>query len=322
MKLIFLGTPDIAAFILEQMIANNYIPELVVTKEDAPAGRGMKLQPSAVKQVALKHNIHVAQASSLKKNPDVVAQMKAIDPDYIIVVAYGCILSQEVLSIPKSKCINVHASLLPKWRGAAPIQRSLLAGDKVTGVTIMEMDIGLDTGDMLLQEKVAIDKFETHGSLYEKIKIAGSKALINYLDNFTTIASTAQSEDEVTYAEKIQKSEALIDFSKTATEVDLHIRGFNPPGAYTNLDGILYKIWSAEVINFNNKQHIVDESTIVAGTIVQADKHGLIVKCGYDDTMPTFLKVNLLQIAGKPKQNYTFIVSSHNMLGKIFGFQI
>lgn len=322
MRLVFLGTPDIAAFILEQMIANNYIPELVVTKEDAPAGRGMKLQPSAVKQVTLKHNIAVAQASSLKKNPNVVAQIKAIAPDYIIVVAYGCILSQEVLSIPKYKCINVHASLLPRWRGAAPIQRAILAGDKVTGVTIMEMEVGLDTGDMLLQEKVTIDKHETHGSLYEKIKIAGAKALISYLENFTKIMPTVQNEEEVTYAEKIQKSEALIDFSRTAKEIDLHIRGFNPPGAYTYLEGTLYKIWEAEVINFNEQQSFVLEQNLTTGTIVQADKYGLIVKCGDDNKIPTFLKISLLQISGKPKQNYTFIVTSNNISGKIFGSQI
>jgi methionyl-tRNA formyltransferase len=326
MKLVFLGTPDIAAFILQQMIEHSYRPELVITKEDAPAGRGMKLQASAVKQVAIHHNIAVATASSLKKNPNVIEQIKNIDPDYIIVVAYGCILLPEVLSIAKYGCINVHASLLPKWRGAAPIQRSILAGDDITGVTIMQMDSGLDTGNILLQQVVEINTRETHGSLYEKIKIAGSQALIKYLENCNivhgnndygnAILSIPQEHAYASYAAKIQKSEAIIDFNKTAPEVDLHVRGFNPPGAYSYLEGVLYKIWETAVVECD------DNSNSIPGTIVKADRNGLIVKCGICNKISSFLKVIVLQAAGKPKQNYNALVNSSNMIGKIFGEQI
>lgn len=317
MKIIFLGTPDIAAYILEQIIAYEYSPVLVVTKEDTPSGRGMKLQPSAVKEVALAHDIPLAQASSLKKNPQVVEQIRAVQPDLMIVVAYGCILSKEVLEIPKYGCINVHASLLPQWRGAAPIQRSLLADDKITGITIMEMDVGLDTGDILLQQEIVIDSKETHGSLYQKMKQVGADSLLKYLDNRESIIPQKQNEELVTYAEKMQKQEALINFSKPALQVDLHIRGFNPPGSFTYLDGVLYKIWEAEVCQFDHKL----ESNH-GGLIVQSDSKGLIVQCGLENDKPTFLKIHILQIAGKARQNSSTLVQNSDFIGKIFTAQI
>lgn len=316
MRLVFLGTPDLSAFILEEIINHHYIPQLVITKEDAIAGRGMKTKYSAVKQTAYKYQLPLMQANSLKNNTDIVNKIKELAPDYIIVVAYGCILTQEILSI--ASCINVHASLLPKWRGAAPIPRSLLAGDKETGITIMQMDQGLDTGDILLQEKIIVDNDETHGSLYHKMKIIGAKALIKYLDTSDHIQPIAQNNSLATYANKIQKQEGLIDFNQLATKVELHIRGFNPPGAYSYLDGKLYKIWEAEVVELASQNQIELKCFNKPGCIVQANQDGLIVCCGLDGIKTTFLKIHSLQIAGGIKQDYRALIRNNNFLGKIF----
>jgi len=274
LRIVFAGTPEIAKVTLAKMLENGYIPELVLTQPDRPAGRGMKLAASPVKTLAVEHGIEVFQPVSFKKEPLALERIRDLKPDIMIVIAYGLILPQELLDIPALGCINIHVSLLPRWRGAAPIQRAILAGDTETGVCIMQMDAGLDTGGILMQEKIIINSDDTSGSLHDKLAILGGEMLIRFLDNPRSYPVVLQNEAGVSYAHKINKSEAAINWSLPAEEVTRNVRGYNPfPGAYTFLNGILHKIWQAEIVP--------DYTTIVkAGTIITECNDGLLVACG------------------------------------------
>ena len=258
MKLIFSGTPEFASVAMKALVAAGHEIVLVLTQPDRPAGRGMKLQASAVKQFALDKNIPVAQPRSLRldgKFPEEAELGKAaIDKaiadgaEVMVVAAYGLILPQWALTSPKLGCLNIHASLLPRWRGAAPIHRAIEAGDAATGVTIMQMDVGLDTGDMLLRDELPILESDTTGSLHDKLADMGGKLIVQAIATLPQLTATQQPIEGVTYASKIEKAEAAIDWSQSATTITRRIRAFNPfPGAVTTLNGEHVKVWGAEL---------------------------------------------------------------------------
>ena len=262
MKLIFAGTPEFASVAMKALVEAGHEIVLVLTQPDRPAGRGMKLQASAVKQFAVEHHIPVAQPRSLRLDgkfaEEATLGKAAIDKaiadgaQAMIVAAYGLILPQWVLTSPKLGCLNIHASLLPRWRGAAPIHRAIEAGDATTGVTIMQMDVGLDTGDMLLRDELPIlhtgSTVDTTGSLHDKLADMGGALIVKALASLADLKAVKQPEDGITYAHKIEKAEAQIDWSQSAEVITRRIRAFNPfPGAVTSLNGEQIKVWRAEL---------------------------------------------------------------------------
>ena len=258
MKLIFAGTPEFASLAMQALVDAGHEVVLVLTQPDRPAGRGMKLQASAVKQFAIQHNIPVAQPRSLRldgKFPEEAELGKAaIDKaiadgaEVMIVAAYGLILPQWALTSPKLGCLNIHASLLPRWRGAAPIHRAIESGDATTGVTIMQMGAGLDTGDMLLRDELPILASDTTGSLHDKLAEMGGDLIVKALTSLADLRPVKQPDVGITYAHKIEKVEAQIDWSQSAEVISRRIRAFNPfPGAVTSLHGEQIKVWNASV---------------------------------------------------------------------------
>lgn len=309
LKIVFAGTPEIAKTVLANILAHDFAVELVLTQPDRPAGRGMKLTPSPVKQLALEHGIEVFQPVSFKKDPAALEKIRELQPDIVVVVAYGLIVPQEFLDIPRLGCVNIHVSLLPRHRGAAPIQRAILAGDSETGVTIMQMDAGLDTGDMLLVEKVAITADETSASLHDKLAQVGANKIVEFLANPTSFPALKQSDLGVTYAQKLEKDEARIDWQEDAMTIERKIRGFNPfPGAFSLLDGQLHKFWQATVIK--GKPH-----SQPVGSIVNVTKDSLDIACGNG----TILAVHEIQEAGsKRKPVAQYLQNKTALIGKIF----
>ena len=284
LDIIFAGTPEFAAKHLEVLIEQGYNIIACYTQPDRPAGRGKKLQPSAVKQVATQHNIPVCQPASLK-NDEALSKLASWNADLMIVVAYGLLLPQAALDTPKQGCINVHGSILPKWRGAAPIQRAVLTGDKQTGVTIMQMDLGLDTGDMLLVETCDITDEDTSGSVYEKLQNIGPSALVKAVDLIAEgkVTPVKQNDDEATYAHKLDKQEAAIDWTASAEAIERNIRGYQPwPVAHTLFSGNPVKIWRADVSTSNSGKP--------AGEIINIDKNGITVATGECDIIITELQ--------------------------------
>lgn len=272
MKLIFAGTPEFAAVALVAILEAGHEVALVLTQPDRPAGRGMVLHASPVKQLALAHGIPVFQPATLK---DASAQeaVRAVGAEAMVVAAYGLILPQAVLDMPRFGCLNIHGSLLPRWRGAAPIQRALLAGDAETGVCIMQMEAGLDTGPVLLSEGVAIDANDTTGSLHDRLAVLGGRLVVAALARLP-LSAQKQSESGVTYAAKIDKAESLIDWARSALEIDRHVRAFNPfPGASTTLAEMTVKIWGATPV-------IGGGTSGVAGEVLAADREGILISCG------------------------------------------
>ena len=261
MKIIFAGTPEFAAVALQALLDRGFEASievvLVLTQPDRPAGRGLKLQPSAVKQLAQKHGIPVAQPLSLRldgKYPDDAASAKKLiedaKADFMVVAAYGLILPQWTLDAPKHGCLNIHASLLPRWRGAAPIHRAIEAGDHETGITIMQMDAGLDTGAMLLKRALPIAADDTTQSLHDKLASLGGSLIQQALQSHAELKPTPQLEVGVTYAAKILKAESVIDWTQSAEVIERKIRALNPaPGCTTELNGETVKVWQAEVVN-------------------------------------------------------------------------
>jgi methionyl-tRNA formyltransferase len=284
LRIIFAGTPDFAARHLQALLDAGHQIIAVYTQPDRPAGRGQQLQPSAVKQLALQHNLAVYQPKSLKKAP-AQQELAALDADLIIVVAYGLILPQAVLDTPRLGCINVHGSLLPRWRGAAPIQRAIWAGDTQTGVTIMQMDAGLDTGAMLSMVSCDIDDTDTSASLYDKLAILGPKALLAALTDLPALQQQAQIQDNshASYAEKLHKDEAILDFNKSASALQREIRAFNPwPVSYITLAQGSIKVWQAKA-----EDGCSDKA---AGTVLSADKHGIRIACANSTLLITQLQ--------------------------------
>jgi methionyl-tRNA formyltransferase len=273
-KLVFAGTPDFAARALQALIASGHQVVLVLTQPDRPAGRGMGLQASAVKKVALSHGIPVFQPERLK-DPATHEPIRAACTDaaaeLMVVAAYGLILPQAVLDLPRRGCINIHASLLPRWRGAAPIHRAVEAGDARTGITIMKMEAGLDTGPMLLAEAVAIEAQDTTGSVHDRLARLGGKLVVEALARFDSLVPVPQPETGVTYANKIEKAEAGLDWKQPALALERKIRAFNPfPGAMMTLAGELVKVWRGEAVAGSGEP----------GQVLAADATGIVVACG------------------------------------------
>ncbi len=283
MKIIFAGTPEFAAVALQALHEAGFEIPLVLTQPDRPAGRGLQLHASAVKQYALAHGIEVLQPLSLRldsKDPERAAQaasaharLLATDYDLMVVAAYGLILPRSTLDI--KPCINIHGSLLPRWRGAAPIHRAIETGDLETGVTIMEMEEGLDTGPMLLMERVPILPSDTTATLHDTLAALGARMIVEALHARTagTLHPVPQPDEGVTYAAKISKEEAALDFSLSSNELGRKIRAFNPfPGAHAELNGVIIKIWGAEALEAG--------SDAPPGQVLAADaQHGIIVAC-------------------------------------------
>ena len=308
MNIIFAGTPDFAVAPLQALIESEHTVVAVYTQPDRPAGRGQKLTPSPVKQCALEHTIPVHQPASLK---DETAQQTLAEhnADLMVVVAYGLILPKAVLDTPRLGCINIHGSILPEWRGAAPIQRSIEAGDIETGVTIMQMDIGLDTGDMLLIEKTPINADDTAQTIHDRLSTLGAKAMIQVISQLEngTANPIPQEDSLATYAHKMSKAEAEINWTESAQTLSQRIRAFNPwPVCFTQLDGKPLRIWMA---------HATTENTRVeAGTIVKTDKQGLWVSTG-----DSLLCVTELQPAGKKRMNAADFANSRPLEGTVLG---
>ena len=274
MKIIFAGTPDFAASALAALL-NNAGNEIVavLTQPDRPAGRGMQLTASPVKQLAGKHGLMVLQPTTLK-TPEIQQQLAALHADIMIVAAYGLILPQVILDMPKFGCLNIHASLLPRWRGAAPIQRAILAGDRETGITIMQMDQGLDTGAMLLKKRCPITETDTAASLHDTLAQLGARSIVEALQmvHRGELLPTPQDNDFATYAGKLSKAEARIDWTQTANQIERMLRAYNPfPGAFSEINATPIKIWRATVVN---------EISGLPGSIIQADKEQFLVACG------------------------------------------
>jgi len=286
MRLVFAGTPVFAAVALQALLEAGHEVPLVLTQPDRPAGRGMKLQASPVKQLALQHGLPVLQPQGLRRQgrwPDdavqALAALQAEQPDAMVVAAYGLILPEEVLSLPRLGCLNVHASLLPRWRGAAPIHRAIEAGDAETGVTIMQMDAGLDTGDMLLAEALPIAARDTTGTLHDRLADLGGRLLVEALRQAEggTLRARPQPADGVTYAHKIEKAQARLDWTLPAAALDRQVRAFDPfPGACTDWQGETIKVWAAEPVD------PVHPATAgqPAGTLTAVGPHGVEVQTG------------------------------------------
>lgn len=298
LRVIFAGTPDFAAKHLAALLSSKHDVVAVYSQPDRPAGRGKKLQASPVKLLAQEHGIDVYQPASLKAE-DAQSVLSELNADIMVVVAYGLILPKAVLAMPKLGCINVHGSLLPKWRGAAPIQRSIWAGDSESGVTIMQMDEGLDTGAMLYKQAVELDSNETSASLYTRLATIGPEALIYTLDHINDLAPETQSDSLASYAKKLSKEEAMIDWHLEATQIERNIRAFNPwPIAWFKHKEQSIKVWSA----------IADSKTETSqqpGTILLADKEGISVATG--NGIITFTQ---LQLPGKKALRVADILNS------------
>ena len=246
MRLVFAGTPEFAAAALKSLIAAGHDVLLVLTQPDRPAGRGLKPTPSPVKVLAQAMGLAVAQPATLRE-PELKAALRRLDPEVMVVAAYGLLLPPEVLTLPRRGCLNIHASLLPRWRGAAPIQRAILAGDPVTGITIMQMDEGLDTGPMLLKKTCPIAPDDTAQTLHDRLAQLGAVAIVEALSQLDTLTAEPQDEALATYAPKITKEEARIDWSQPALAIARAVRAFNPfPVAYTWLGPQRLRLWFAE----------------------------------------------------------------------------
>lgn len=272
LRIIFAGTPDFAARHLQALINSEHQIVGVYSQPDRPAGRGKKLKASEVKALALEHDLPVFQPQSLKTD-EALEELNNLNADIMIVVAYGLILPKAILDAPRLGCLNVHGSILPRWRGAAPIQRAIWAGDQQTGVTIMQMDEGLDTGDMLHISHCPIDSAETSASLYAKLAELGPDALINTINRLAKgdITPEPQNDADANYAKKLSKDEANIDWSMDAEQIERNIRAFNPwPVCFTQMSGNTVKIYQANVV----------EQSGAAGTVLTSDKNGIVVACG------------------------------------------
>ena len=293
MKVVYMGTPDFAVPPLEALVKSGYEVAAVVTQPDKPKGRGKTLMPTPVKEEALKHEIPVYQPQKVR-DPEFAEILEKIAPDIIVVAAFGQIIPKKILDLPKFGCINIHASLLPKYRGAAPIQQAVIDGEKESGVTIMRMGTGLDTGDMISKVVVPIEAEETGGSLFDKLAQAGASLLTETLpsiENGTAVYEKQPEESPTPYAAMITKKMGLIDFSKSAEELERLVRGMNPwPSAYTFLNGKTLKVWKSTV------EKGADGGKVTPGTVIAVDKSGIHVACGKDS-----LILREVQLEGKKR---------------------
>ncbi|MCK2110949.1 methionyl-tRNA formyltransferase [Pseudomonas juntendi] len=309
MRIVFAGTPEFAAEHLKALLDNPYEIVAVYTQPDRPAGRGQKLMPSAVKALAVAHGIPVLQPQTLR-NAEAQAELAALQPDLMVVVAYGLILPQAVLDIPRLGCINSHASLLPRWRGAAPIQRAVEAGDTESGVTVMRMEAGLDTGPMLLKVTTPISAEDTGGSLHDRLAQMGPPAVVQAIAGLAdgSLQGEVQNDALATYAHKLNKDEARLDWCRPAVELERLIRAFNPwPVCHSTLDGESVKVLAANVAAGKGEP----------GEILSASKDGLVVACG-----DQALSLTRLQLPGGKALSFNDLFNSRRekfAAGKVLG---
>ncbi|MCR5594372.1 MAG: methionyl-tRNA formyltransferase [Lachnospiraceae bacterium] len=309
MKIIYMGTPDFAVGPLEAIIKAGHEVTAVVTQPDKPKGRSGKLVFSPVKEVAVKYDIPVLQPVRLR-NPESVGELKSYPADVIVVAAFGQILPKEVLEYPEFGCINIHASLLPHLRGASPIQHAILQGDKESGVTIMQMDEGLDTGDILMQESIPIEDDDTGGSLFDKLAILGSELIIKALPLIEQgkITGVPQDDQKADHVGMLKKSMGQMDFTDSAVTLDRQVRGMDPwPGAFTFLNGKQLKIWKVKALS-------CDDIT-KPGTIIKTDKNALYVSTG-----DGILRIDELQSEGKKRMtSHDFLLGQSVVAGSVMG---
>ncbi len=304
MKVIFMGTPDFSVGTLEALIEAGHEVALVVTQPDKPKGRGGKMQYTPVKEVAVAHNIPVYQPKRIRE-PECIEELRKYNADIMVVIAFGQILPKEILEMTPYGCVNVHASLLPSYRGAAPIQWAVINGEKVSGVTTMQMNEGLDTGDMLLKVEIPLDEKETGGSLHDKLAEAGARLCVETLDALKagTVTPEKQGDSPTAYAKMLDKHMGKIDWKKSAKEIERLIRGLNPwPSAYTrwNENDKGMKIWEAEVAE--------GQTDKAAGTVVEVAKDGFFVQTG-----DGLLKITALQIPGKKRMDAAAFLRGYQM---------
>lgn len=306
MRVIFAGTPDFAASALAALIEAGHEILVVLTQPDRPKGRGMKLTPSPAKTLALQHNLPVWQPENLK-DVSIQQQLRDLQADVMVVAAYGLLLPAAVLNIPEHGCLNIHASLLPRWRGAAPIQRAIEAGDVESGVCIMQMDVGLDTGDVLLSRNTPITDDTTAAQLHDALAVIGAEAIVEALEKLSELIAVPQPEAGVTYAQKLSKADAEIDWALGAKQIHNKIRALNPvPGAWSSLNGQVIKVWASSVVEMS--------STAVEGSIVGADKQGIAVQTG-----ECVVLITELQASGSKRMAAAAFVAGHaDLLGQKF----
>ena len=305
MRVVFMGTPDFSVPALEK-IASEHEVVAVVTQKDKPKGRGQEVSYTPVKESALKLNIPVLQPDKVKED-SFVEELRALNPDVIVVIAFGQILSKEILDMPKYGCVNVHASLLPKYRGAAPIQWAVIDGEEKSGVCTMKMDEGLDTGDIIDKEEITLDPKETGGSLFDKLAALGGELILKTLQNleFGNAQFIKQDDSKSTYAKKMTKDLGHIDFTKDAVSIERLIRGLNPwPSAFTYLDGKVMKIWDADVVDAGGEP----------GTVIREDKDSFVIATG-----DKALKVNELQLEGKKRMKASDFLNGRSIEGSKLG---
>ena len=310
MNIVFMGTPDFAVESLSKLYDSGHNIMAVVSQPDRPSGRGMKLKYTPVKEYAISKDIQVFQTEKIRKDVELIENIRKLKPDVIVVVAFGQILPKEVLDSPKYGCVNVHGSLLPEYRGAAPMQWSLINGDEYTGITTMFMDVGMDTGDMLLKEKIKIEDDDNFGTLYEKMKKLGGKLIVETLEKIADgTATRIKQGDEHTLAPMISKETCKIDWNKSARDIRNLIRGLNPmPGAYTSMDGQMIKIWDSKIVD--------EKSEELPGTIILSDsKKGLYVATGdgvlgiEEIQLPNARRMNVLEcLRGKKVEQGTILM--------------
>jgi len=303
LRILFAGTPDFSVPPLRALLASEHEVVGVYTQPDRPAGRGRKLTPSPVKEVALEAGIPVEQPHNFKDPAD-VARLAGYQADLMVVVAYGLLLPESVLQAPRLGCINIHASILPRWRGAAPIQRAVLAGDKVSGVSIMQMEKGLDTGPVYLVEEVELAEDETGGSLHDRLAVVGADALMKALPGIAdgSLACVAQNDSQSNYARKLEKSEAWIDWSRSASDIERQVRAFNPwPVAQTRFEDANMRVWDAYAIKGEGA---------APGTVMAAGRDGIDVA-----TSDGLLRITQLQMPGKRAMSAQDFINAHEIQG-------
>lgn len=298
-RVIFAGTPEFALASLSALVESGIVPVAVLTQPDRPAGRGKHLTASPVKQYAISHTIPVLQPVTLR-DEEIVAELASLEPDVMIVAAYGLILPQNVLDVPRHGCLNVHASILPRWRGAAPIQAAILAGDENTGVSLMAMTAGLDCGPVYTVDEIPIGAEETAGELHDRLAELGGNALVKNLPDILAgrLEPATQDEALATYAGKIQKEHAELDWSLDADELQRRVRAYNPvPGTFFHVDDKRIKCWSASY---------VADVDLPAGTVMSCGQDGIVIACGKDA-----LRLEELQLPGKRR------VTAHEFAGQL-----
>lgn len=303
LRIVFAGTPEFASAHLQAVLDSEHEVIAVYSQPDRPAGRGQKLKPGPVKELALKYDIPVFQPKTLR-NAEAQKELADLNADLMVVVAYGLILPQEVLDAPKFGCINVHGSILPRWRGAAPIQRAIEAGDKESGVTIMQMDAGLDTGDMLIKAFCPINDDDKASDLHDRLIEVGRPALTEAIDAISegTIQPVKQNDDEANYAHKMTREEACLNWNKSAQQLVCQVRAFNPwPVTTTRMDELNIRVWEAEAVAENSDQE--------PGSLVKADKNGLDIACASG-----ILRITKLQLAGSRAMGVQDLLNSKKEL--------